>query len=36
MRKLPVVSGKRLIKLLIKLGYVVIRQKGSHVRLKKG
>ena len=34
-RKLPVVSGEQLIKTLRKLGYEVIRQRGSHVRLKK-
>ena len=33
--KLPVVSGYDLIKLLQKLGYEVIRQKGSHVQLRK-
>ena len=31
---LPVVSGKDLLKLLSRLGYQVVRQKGSHVRLK--
>lgn len=35
MQKLPVVSGKALIKLLFEIGYVVTRQKGSHVRLVK-
>ena len=34
MQKLPVVNGKQLIKFLTKLGYTVIRQKGSHVRLR--
>lgn len=35
--KLPVVSGKKMLKVLSKLGYQVVRQKGSHVRLlKKG
>jgi len=33
--KLPVISGDKLIKLLTKLGYEIIRQKGSHVRLRK-
>ena len=32
---MPVVSGDKLIKLLTKLGYEIIRQKGSHVRLRK-
>ena len=35
MRKQPVVSGERLIKVLYRLGYEIIRQKGSHVRLGK-
>ncbi|WP_456396342.1 type II toxin-antitoxin system HicA family toxin [Thermococcus sp.] len=35
MSRLPVVSGERLIKLLRKLGYKVVRQRGSHVRLEK-
>ncbi|MBN2754760.1 MAG: type II toxin-antitoxin system HicA family toxin [Candidatus Goldbacteria bacterium] len=34
MDKLPVISGKDLIKLLNKLGFTVTRQKGSHARLK--
>ena len=32
---MPVVSGDKLIKLLTKLGYEIIRQKGSYVRLRK-
>jgi len=35
MPKLPVISYKQLIKLLEQLGYVVERQRGSHIRLKK-
>ena len=35
MPKLPVVSGDQLIKLLTRLGYEIVRQKGSHVRLRK-
>jgi len=31
---LPVVSGRDLIKILSRLGYQVIRQRGSHARLK--
>jgi len=34
MDKLPVISGKDLVKLLNKLGFAVTRQKGSHARLK--
>ncbi len=33
--KLPVVSGKEAIKALTKAGFVVIRQRGNHVRLEK-
>jgi predicted RNA binding protein YcfA (HicA-like mRNA interferase family) len=34
-RKLPAVSGKKLISSLNSLGYEVVRQRGSHVRLEK-
>jgi len=33
MRQVPVISGKTAIKALCKLGYRVVRQRGSHVRL---
>ncbi len=33
--KLPVLSGDKLIKLLTHLGYEIVRQKGSPVRLRK-
>ncbi len=32
--KLPIVSGKDAIKTFGKLGYVTIRQTGSHIRMK--
>jgi len=32
--KLPVLSGQDLIRILGKFGYEVVRQKGSHVRLR--
>lgn len=32
--KLPVISGKDLLALLIKAGFIVVRIKGSHHRLK--
>ncbi len=35
MPKLPAISGKQLILSLNKLGYQVVRQRGSHVRLEK-
>jgi len=31
--KLPLISGKTAIKAFIKIGYRIIRQKGSHIRL---
>jgi predicted RNA binding protein YcfA (HicA-like mRNA interferase family) len=33
--KLPVVSGRQVITVLVKLGFIEIRQKGSHVILKR-
>ncbi len=33
--RLPTVSGKRLIRFLNELGYIEVRQRGSHVRLEK-
>lgn len=33
--KLPVISGDQIIKLLIKEGFQVTRQKGSHISLHK-
>ena len=35
MPKLPKLSGKELIKILAKFGFVQVRQKGSHIVLKK-
>jgi len=34
--KLPVLSGYDLLRLLEKQGFLVVRQKGSHVSLQKG
>ncbi len=33
--KLPVISGKEVLKALERAGFVVVRQRGSHVRIKK-
>ncbi len=33
--KLPQISGIELVKVLSKHGFVVVRQKGSHIRLEK-
>ena len=35
MPKLPVISGKELVRALKKAGFVEVRQKGSHVSLRK-
>jgi predicted RNA binding protein YcfA (HicA-like mRNA interferase family) len=34
MPKLPVISGNKAIKCFEKIGYKVIRQRGSHVRMR--
>jgi len=31
--KLPLISGKKAIKIFTKIGYQIVRQKGSHIRL---
>jgi predicted RNA binding protein YcfA (HicA-like mRNA interferase family) len=36
MAKLPVLSGKELIKALERDGFQIVRQKGSHISLSKG
>ena len=33
--KLPKISGFKLIKILSKAGYKIVRKRGSHVRLEK-
>lgn len=33
MPELPILSGKEIIKVLSKVGYYVVRQRGSHIRL---
>lgn len=35
MAKLPILSGKKLINILNKAGFQIVRQKGSHVSLRK-
>jgi predicted RNA binding protein YcfA (HicA-like mRNA interferase family) len=34
--ELPVISGQKVIKTLVKMGFVVVRQRGSHVFLQRG
>ena len=36
MVKLPVLSGSEFIRILAKNGFVIVGQKGSHVRLRMG
>ena len=36
MGKLPVLSGEELVSLLEKNGFLVVRQRGSHISLQKG
>jgi predicted RNA binding protein YcfA (HicA-like mRNA interferase family) len=36
MPELPHISGKQAVKIFEKLGFTVIRQKGSHVVLRRG
>ena len=36
LKKLPLLRGRKLIKALVRMGFVVRRQKGSHVILRLG
>ena len=36
MSSLPVISGSETIRALQRLGFVVVRQRGSHIVLRKG
>ena len=36
MARLPVVSGREVVAVLRRAGFQVVRQKGSHVSLRKG
>ncbi len=36
MPKLPIVSGSEVIRALQRLGFIVIRQRGSHIILRRG
>ena len=33
MSRLPILSGRAIVKALAKVGYVEVRQRGSHIRL---
>jgi len=32
--KLPLISGRDTVKVFVRLGYAVVRQRGSHIRLE--
>jgi len=32
--KLPVISGKQLVKMMHSLGYIAVRQRGSHITMR--
>ena len=34
MSRLPILSGRAIVKVLAKVGYVEVRQRGSHIRLR--
>lgn len=36
MPKLPIVSGRAIVKALERLGFVAMRQRGSHVVMRRG
>ncbi|MCX9081053.1 MAG: type II toxin-antitoxin system HicA family toxin [Candidatus Methanoperedens sp.] len=36
MPKLPSVSGKKILRSLNKIGFIIVRQRGSHVFMQKG
>lgn len=35
MSKIPVISGRKMVKILESIGFVVVSQKGSHIKLKR-
>ena len=35
MSKLPVISGREIVKVLTRIGFAIVGRKGSHVRLKR-
>ena len=35
MSRLPVVSGREMVKILGKIGFIIVGRKGSHVRMKR-
>ena len=35
MSKLPVISGRQVVRVLTRIGFAIVGRKGSHVRLKR-
>ena len=35
MSRLPVISGREIVRVLTKIGFAIVGRKGSHVRLKR-
>lgn len=35
MSKIPVISARKMVKVLERVGFVVVGQKGSHIKLKR-
>ena len=35
MSKLPVISGREIVRVLTRIGFAIVGRKGSHVRLKR-
>jgi predicted RNA binding protein YcfA (HicA-like mRNA interferase family) len=33
--KLPTISGREIVKVLVRIGFAIVGRKGSHVRLKR-
>ena len=35
MNRVPVISGREIVKILSKIGFIIVGRKGSHVRMKR-
>ena len=35
MTRLPVISGRQIVKILARIGFITVGRKGSHVRMKR-
>jgi predicted RNA binding protein YcfA (HicA-like mRNA interferase family) len=36
MSKLPIIDSRKLLRILLRMGFLEVRSKGSHLQLKKG